>query len=154
MTMRRRISLSVLAAVTAGAASCNGAPTPLQPIVFQGPPDLVITDLRVGEGDTLAAGQTATVHYSLWLYDPAGTDSKGTLVQNTRQTSAALTGVQIPIASGEVIEGWVQGMPGMKVGGLRRLIIPPSLGFGAVGSGPIPPNAWLVFDVELLGIAD
>jgi FKBP-type peptidyl-prolyl cis-trans isomerase FkpA len=112
--------------------------------VFVGPANLVVTDVRVG--------QRATVHYALWIYDPSGTESKGTLIEDSRLTSAANTGVTIPIVSGTVIQGWVEGLPGMNVGGLRRLIIPPSLAYGSNGNGSIPPNAWIVFDVDLLAI--
>lgn len=132
------------------AAGCNGE-GPTSPITFVGPPNLVVTDLRVGEGATLALGQTARVHYTLWLFDPRGGDSKGTLIEDSR-LGGGLTGVPIPITAGTVIQGWVDGMPGMKVGGLRRLVIPPSLAFGTTGSQQIPPNSWLIFDIELIGI--
>ena len=154
MTIGTRISRGLVAAcVAATAASCT-ADSPTTPIVFVGPANLVVTDLRVGDGATLAVGQQATVHYGLWLYDPSGTDSKGTFVQDSRLTASATSGFQIRIATGSVIEGWVQGLPGMKVGGQRRLIIPPSLAYGSTGNSSIPPNAWLVFDVDLLAVAN
>jgi FKBP-type peptidyl-prolyl cis-trans isomerase len=155
MTMLKRISRGLLAAcLAAGAASCTGSDTPTSPVVFVGPPNLVVTDVRVGTGAVLAVGQTATVHYGLWLYDPSGNDSKGVFLQDSRLTASAITGFKIKIAAGEVIQGWVDGLPGMRVGGLRRLIIPPSLAYGSTGNGQIPPNAWLVFDVDLLGVDD
>ncbi|MEX2271742.1 MAG: FKBP-type peptidyl-prolyl cis-trans isomerase [Vicinamibacterales bacterium] len=143
----RTISLALLALV----AGCN-TEGPTTPITFVGPASLVITDLRTGAGETLAQGQQATVHYALWLYDPRNTDSKGTLLEDSRQLGSASQGFTIRIATDAVIEGWVQGLPGMKVGGLRRLVIPPSLAFGDTGSQGIPPNAWLVFDVDLLAV--
>jgi FKBP-type peptidyl-prolyl cis-trans isomerase FkpA len=132
-------------------AGCN-TEGPMTPIVFVGPANLVVTDVRVGQGATLAVGQRATVHYGLWLYNPGGAESKGTLIEDSRLTGAAATGVTIPIVAGTVIQGWVEGLPGMNIGGLRRLIIPPSLAYGPNGNGGIPPNAWLVFDVDLLAI--
>jgi len=137
----RLVSVLVLAA---GVAACDsGADSPTQPPVFVGPAELQITDVRVGTGATLAAGQVITANYALWLYDPAGTDFKG----------ASRGGGQLPptpLNTNNLIAGWVQGLPGMKVGGIRRLIIPPSLAYGSTGQGTIPPNAWLVFEVELL----
>jgi FKBP-type peptidyl-prolyl cis-trans isomerase len=131
-------------------AGCNSE-APTSPITFVGPANLVVTDLRVGNGATLALGQTARVHYGLWLFDPHGADSKGTMIQDSR-VGGGPTGVPIRIAADAVILGWVEGMPGMNVGGLRRLVIPPSLAFGPNGNASIPPNAWLIFDIELLGI--
>ena len=144
--------LAALAVIAASAISCSNEPSPMTPIVFVGPPNLVSTDLRIGTGATIAAGQTAIVHYGLWLYDPAGTDNKGTFIEDSRLTAAATTGVTVRLLSSSVIAGWVQGVPGMRVGGARRLIIPPSLAYGSTGSGPIPPNAWIVFDIDLLNI--
>jgi len=136
---------ALLIVLSAGVlAGCKDSPT--SPIVFVGPPNLVITDLQVGTGATVAVGQTVDVQYSLWLYDPTGTDFKGTSIESGRTT--------LRIATGAVIQGWVDGVPGMKVGGIRRLIIPPSLAYGSTGSGPIPPNAWTVFDIQLFGVTN
>jgi len=155
MITLKQISRGLLAVcLAAGAMSCTGSDSPTSPVVFVGPANLVVTDVRVGDGAVLAVGQTATVHYGLWLYDPSGNDLKGTFMQDSRLTSSAITGFQIKIATGSVIQGWVDGLPGMRVGGLRRLIIPPSLAYGSTGNGQIPPNAWLVFDVDLLAVAD
>src|SRR5688500_10351021 len=147
MTMLKRFSRG-LAVVLAGASavSCNSTDSPTQSIAFVGPAIMVVTDVRVGTGAVVGAGQKVDVQYSLWLYDPRGTDSKGTAVQTGRAT--------LTLAAGSVIEGFVPGIPGARVGGLRRLIIPPSLGYGTTGSadGSIPPNAWTVFDVDVLAI--
>lgn len=138
------VQLVAVLALAAGVAACDsGADSPTQPPVFVGPAELQITDVRVGTGATLVAGQVITANYALWLYDPAGVDLKGTQLQAGQVTARALT-------TANLIPGWVQGLPGMKVGGIRRLIIPPSLAYGSTGQGSIPPNAWLVFDVELL----
>jgi len=143
----RTSRLAALLIAAAAVASCGNSGTPTSPIAFIGPDNLVVTDLTAGSGATVAAGQRVDIVYSLWLYDPRAAESKGTrIVQSSR--------AQITLTSGTVIEGFVQGVPGMKVGGLRRLIIPPSLGYGTTGSsdGAIPPNAWTVFDVQMVAI--
>jgi FKBP-type peptidyl-prolyl cis-trans isomerase len=134
-------------------AGCN-TEGPTTPITFVGPAALVVTDVRLGQGTALSVGQRATVHYALWLYDPRATESKGTLLEDSRQIAAGVQGFTIRIATGSVIQGWVEGLPGMRIGGVRRLIIPPSLAYGATGNQAIPPNAWVVFDVELLAVTD
>ena len=146
--MKTGIVVRVLALMmlVAGVAACDsGTDSPTQPPVFVGPAELQIVDLRAGTGATVMAGQRINVAYGLWLYDPTGTDSKGTQIPSTSP-------LVVTLSSGSIIEGWVRGVPGMKVGGIRRLIVPPSLGYGASGTGPIPGNAWLVFDIEVLAI--
>ena len=104
------------------------------------------TDLTVGTGATATAGRTVSVNYTGWLYDASKTDNKG-----TQFDSSTGRGVfTFVLGAGQVISGWDQGVVGMKVGGKRRLIIPPSLGYGAAGVGPIPGNATLVFDIDLI----
>jgi FKBP-type peptidyl-prolyl cis-trans isomerase len=105
--------------------------------------------LTVKEGDESAqvgaAGDTFTVHYTGWL-------PSGQLFDTSKQPGREPFSVQIP---GGVIAGWNEGLLGMRVGETRRLFIPPSLGYGERGAGGvIPPNSWLVFDVELLGLGD
>jgi FKBP-type peptidyl-prolyl cis-trans isomerase FkpA len=102
------------------------------------------TDLRVGTGAEAVAGRTLLVGYTLWLYDPGQPENKGRQIEANQ--------FSFPLGAGRVIRGWDQGLVGMRVGGLRRLVIPPDLAYGANGSGPIPPNATLVFDVELLAL--
>ncbi len=140
----RIVRLLTLVVLAAGAAAC-GSGSPTAPPVFVGPAELQVTDLTIGTGATLVAGQTITANYSLWLYDPSGTDLKGTAI-----ASGGLPAT--PLTTSNLIAGWVQGLPGMKVGGTRRLLIPPSLAYGSAGSndGRIPANAWLVFDIQLL----
>ena len=105
------------------------------------------TDIRVGTGAEAVNGRRLTVNYSLWLYDPAGVEQKGQLMQ-----VGPAGGFPFTLGVGGVIRGWDIGVIGMKVGGVRRLIIPPDLAYGASGRDTIPPNATLVFDIELLSV--
>jgi FKBP-type peptidyl-prolyl cis-trans isomerase FkpA len=111
----------------------------------QSPTGLVIEDLTVGTGKTAAAGQKVTVHYTGWLTNGKKFDSS-----KDRNDPFVFN-----LGAGQVIRGWDQGVQGMQVGGKRKLTIPPDLGYGARGAGGvIPPNATLVFEVELLESAD
>ena len=103
------------------------------------------TDLTVGTGAEAAVGTTATVQYGLWLYSDTGVDHKGSQIQGSQ--------LSFVVGGGTLIKGFDMGVTGMKVGGTRRIIVPPSLAYGATGNsdGSIPPNAALVFDV-LLGL--
>jgi len=107
-------------------------------------------DHAAGDGAEATAGQTVTVHYTGWLFDDAAADNKGRKFDSSRDRSDPFV---FPLGAGRVIAGWDQGVGGMKVGGQRTLIIPPEMGYGARGAGGvIPPNATLVFDVELLAV--
>jgi FKBP-type peptidyl-prolyl cis-trans isomerase FkpA len=106
------------------------------------------TDLTVGTGATASAGRIVSVNYTGWLYDSSKTDSKGTQFDSSVGRGA----FSFVLGAGQVIAGWDQGVAGMRVGGKRRLIIPPSLGYGSATVGPIPGNSTLVFEVELLGV--
>ncbi|MDO8795701.1 MAG: FKBP-type peptidyl-prolyl cis-trans isomerase [Vicinamibacterales bacterium] len=104
------------------------------------------TDLVVGSGAVAATGNRVTVAYTGWLYDTSRPDGKGTSFD-------ASTSFGFTIGAGQVIAGWDQGVPGMRVGGLRRLILPPNLAYGSRSPGAgIPPNATLVFDITLNSI--
>ena len=105
------------------------------------------TDLVVGTGATANAGNRVTVAYTGWLFDSSQPNSKG----RQFDSSPSFT---FTVGTGQVIKGWDQGVPGMRVGGQRRLIIPPDLGYGSAGAGGglIPPNAALVFDITLISI--
>ena len=108
-------------------------------------------DHKIGTGAEAVAGKTVSVHYTGWLFDEAAPDQKGKKFDSSRDRGDPFG---FPLGGGRVIAGWDQGVAGMKVGGQRTLIIPPELGYGARGAGGvIPPNATLVFDVELLGVA-
>ena len=108
------------------------------------PSGLVIEDVTVGEGVAAATGQKVTVHYTGWL-------TNGTQFDSSKDRNDPFV---FPLGGGRVIKGWDEGVQGMKVGGKRKLTIPPALGYGARGAGgAIPPNATLVFEVELLGVA-
>jgi FKBP-type peptidyl-prolyl cis-trans isomerase FkpA len=111
---------------------------------------LIIDDVVVGNGDVAAAGQQVTVHYTGWLTDAKG-DMKGRKFDSSKDRNDPFV---FPLGGGQVIKGWDEGVQGMKVGGTRKLTIPPGLGYGARGAGGvIPPNATLLFEVELLGVA-
>ena len=106
------------------------------------------SDLLVGTGTEATNGKVLTVNYTGWLFDPTKTEFKGLQFE----TSVGATPFSFTLGIGQVIPGWDQGIPGMKVGGLRRLVIPSDLAYGSIRSGPIPPYATLVFEVELLGV--
>jgi len=111
---------------------------------------LMKTDDVTGSGHEAVAGRNVTVHYTGWLYDEATTDHKGRKFDSSRDGGKPFT---FRLGKGQVIRGWDEGVAGMKVGGRRTLTIPPDYGYGAQGSGGvIPPNATLVFDVELLDV--
>ena len=104
-------------------------------------------DAKIGTGATAKIGQTAAVHYTGWLYNNC---EKGKKFDSSRDRGQPF---EFPLGQGQVIKGWDEGVEGMKVGGKRTLVIPPELGYGARGAGGvIPPNAWLIFDVELVGV--
>jgi len=104
---------------------------------------LVYEDIKVGKGAEAKAGDTVTVHYTGWL-------TNGTKFDSSKDRNEPFV---FHLGAGGVIPGWDEGVQGMKVGGVRKLTIPPQLGYGASGAGGvIPPNATLVFEVELLGV--
>jgi FKBP-type peptidyl-prolyl cis-trans isomerase len=107
-------------------------------------------DGKVGGGSEATAGKQVTVHYTGWLYDTGKGDHKGRKFDSSRDRNEPFT---FRLGAGQVIRGWDEGVAGMKVGGSRTLTIPPEMGYGARGAGGvIPPNAALVFDVELLDV--
>lgn len=109
-----------------------------------------MTDIKTGSGNPIKSGQTAVVHYTGWLYVEDAADNKGKKFDSSRERNEPF---RFRVGGGNVIKGWDQGVAGMAVGGQRRLVIPPALGYGQRGAGGvIPPGATLLFDIELLGI--
>jgi peptidylprolyl isomerase len=108
------------------------------------PTGLYVQDVVMGEGARADSGDIVTVHYTGWL-------PQGTKFDSSRDSGEPF---EVAIGYGRVIDGWDQGIVGMHVGGQRRLVIPPSMGYGEGGMGPIPGNSTLVFDVELLDVVD
>ncbi len=128
-----------------GAETTTAPAKPTAPIS-----SLTSTDVKVGDGAEAKTGQTVSVHYTGWLYDPKAADQHGTQFDSSRTRGTAF---KFPLGAGRVIQGWDKGVAGMKVGGQRTLIIPPEMAYGPRGAGGvIPANATLVFDVELMGV--
>lgn len=138
---------AALAATFAWAAIAFAATVPATAEEMTTASGLKIIDTEVGAGATPATGQTCVMHYTGWLYENGQ--------KTTKFDSSVDRGepFEFPIGTGRVIKGWDEGVATMKVGGKRTLIIPPELGYGASGAGGvIPPNATLIFDVELLDV--
>lgn len=110
--------------------------------------ELKMIDHVVGNGASAANGRILTVHYTGWLYSPKADKQHGAQFDSSIGESP----FTFQLGAGKVIKGWDQGLVGMKVGGKRTLIIPAALGYGERGAGPIPPNANLIFDVELIDV--
>lgn len=141
----RSVKLVLSLALLAFSVACGDSPTaPPAPLDVS----FSTTDLTVGTGTEARAGQTVRVFYTGWVYSTTATDNKGSQF-DTNTT----TGLPFTIGAGQVIAGFEQGVIGMKVGGKRRIVIPPSLGYGATGNGPVPGNAHIIFEVELLSVA-
>lgn len=132
-------AFSVLALISA----CGETPTaPSQFAAFSQ------ADLRVGTGAEAVNNSTLSTNYTLWLYSASAAENKGTRIES----SVGGTPFSFVLGTSQVIAGMNQGVAGMRVGGLRRIVIPPSLGYGQNRSGIIPPNATLLFEVELLDV--
>jgi FKBP-type peptidyl-prolyl cis-trans isomerase FkpA len=151
------LSVVALAALVTGLAGTVSAQTTPPPSSTQGiskldamPTELKKIDVKQGIGKEAISGKPVIVHYTGWLYDTSKPDSKGAKFDSSRDR-------QVPfgffLGGGKVIKGWDEGVVGMKEGGQRTLIIPPSYGYGERGAGGvIPPNATLIFDVELIEV--
>jgi FKBP-type peptidyl-prolyl cis-trans isomerase FkpA len=112
--------------------------------------ELQMVDTKVGTGAEAVAGRVVSVHYTGWLFDATKGDKRGGKFDSSKDRNEPF---EFPLGGGQVIAGWDKGFAGMKVGGTRVLTIPPDMGYGAGGAGGvIPPNATLVFEVELLGV--
>lgn len=138
----RAFFLAVVVSMAGCGDSNNGTPTAPPPVNVP----FTATDLRVGTGAEAVAGRPITVTYTGWLYDANAPDNKG-------QQFDAAQNFQFTLGVGQVIAGWDQGFNGMRAGGLRRLVIPPEQAYGSQGAGDvIPPNATLVFDIDLVSV--
>jgi len=143
-----RAASAVVIAALAGApvfliTGCASPSAPSTPVEF------TVIDLRVGSGPAASTGSTVSVNYVGWLYDGTNPDKKG------QEFDASKAGRPFVfwLGASQVIQGWEQGVVGMKVGGLRKLIVPSSLAYGRSGAGnTIPPNASLVFEIELVSV--
>ncbi len=142
-------------AAGSAAADKPAANAPVAPDTHAAPkppprPAYTRTDLQTGTGREAQKGKRLSVHYTGWLYDPARPDMKGRMFDSSRDRGP----FDFVVGAGDVIPGWDQGFDGMKIGGRRRLIIPPALGYGVdgAGGGIIPPNATLIFEMELLDV--
>ena len=121
--------------------ACSNSPTNPSPVGFSQ------TDLRAGSGTEATVGKTLTVNYTGWLYDASKGDQKGLIFDASVSAPFSFT-----LGAGQTIPGWDQGLVGLRVGGLRRLVIPPSLAYGGVRVSAIPPYSTLIFEVELLDV--
>lgn len=141
--LRRMMGILTCAALAAGVQGCSDPPIgPSSRAPFSQ------TELTVGTGTPAAPGNALTVNYTGWLYDASKPDAKGLQFDS----SAGRDPFTFTLGAGGVIAGWDGGLEGMKVGGVRRLVIPPSLGYGASRNGPIPPFSTLVFDIALVSL--
>lgn len=147
------ILVGVAAALLAAACGNDAPSTARRPVDAAAAPitELQKIDVVKGAGEGISSGQQAVVHYTGWLYDPDAPEHKGKEFDSSRKNGRPFRFV---IGSGGVIKGWEEGVQGMQPGGQRQLIIPSSLGYGesGAGRGQIPPNATLLFDIELLAI--
>jgi FKBP-type peptidyl-prolyl cis-trans isomerase FkpA len=133
-------------ATSLAAAGCKSSSSPTQAYDIGA---LSKNDTVVGTGAESVVGKAATVHYTGWVYEPAAAGNKGKKFDSSVDRGQPFT---FTPGVSSVIQGWHQGVPGMRVGGKRTLLIPSSLGYGAVGSGDIPPGSAIVFDIELLSV--
>jgi len=150
--MMRRIGLLrwvLLAAFTVVLSGCSSSNTSTTPSADDsGITTLQITDVRLGTGADAVTGRTVVVNYTGWIWSNSAANHRGTQFD----TSIGKQPFTFVLGAGQVIRGWDQGVVGMKVGGLRTLTIPPSLAYGASGNQSIPPNATLIFDIDLLDV--
>lgn len=146
----KKIAIAAALAIASTAACAQTATPPAAASAPAEVKELVIRDLKEGTGATAATGKAVLVAYTGWLYDPRAPGQKGEMFDTSDKRGAPFGFV---VGAGRVIKGWDQGIPGMKEGGKRTLVIPPSLAYGEKGAGArIPPNATLLFEVELVKV--
>jgi len=151
--MKQLLSSCVIGlTLTLAVSGCDRAPAPAaaSASAVAAAPAVALQkiDTVVGTGKEAVAGMTAVVNYTGWLYLPTAPQQHGAQFD----TSVGRGPFNFQLGAGQVIQGWDEGVQGMKVGGKRTLIVPASMGYGAGGAGPIPPDANLIFDVELLDV--
>ena len=139
----RPFALASCLMLAAAVAGCSGD-TATSPI-----PNFAVTDLRAGTGAAAAAGNRISVRYTGWIYDATAADQKGLQFETNVGAENPLT---FTLGIGQVIAGWDEGIVNQRVGGLRRIVIPPAKAYGSFRNGPIPANAALVFEVELVAL--
>src|SRR5262245_19047264 len=152
--MMRALPALAMCVVAMLVSACGGkqeAAKPAAPAAAVAPPtELQKIDIQKGVGEGISQGQVAVVHYTGWLYDPTAAEQMGEKFDSSRYRGQPFS---FTIGHGDVVRGWDEGVQGMQPGGQRRLVIPPALGYGEVGAqNVIPPNATLVFEIELLKI--
>jgi len=147
--LKNLVFAAVLALAMLPAAAQTGGGSAPAPAEIK---ELVIKDTKIGEGKVAEKEKAVLVHYTGWLYDPKAPDQKG---KQFDSSVGRPTPFSFLIGRGKVIKGWDEGVPGMKKGGKRTLIIPPSMAYGERGAGGvIPPNATLLFEVELIDVVN
>lgn len=139
------VALSSLFLLLSATLGCSGSPP--------GVSELISTDLVVGDGKESVSGKSVSVHYTGWVYDPSKEDNRGVRFDSSRDRGLPFT---FTPGGGGVIEGWKRGVQGMRIGGVRELIIPADLAYGekVAAGGLIPANSALVFEIELLIVRD
>ena len=153
----KNVCASLAVAASAALLSAFAVPSAAQTPITQGnskldatPNDLQKIEVKQGTGTEATSGKAVVVHYTGWLYDTTKPNSHGAKFDSSRDRNEPFGFV---LGAGRVIKGWDDGVAGMKVGGQRTLVIPPQMGYGARGAGGvIPPNATLIFDVELVDV--
>jgi FKBP-type peptidyl-prolyl cis-trans isomerase len=140
------LAASLAAAQSTAPATVNPAASKLDAM----PTELTKTDVKQGTGAEAVTGRPVIVHYTGWIYDESKPDRKGAKFDSSQDRKVPFGFI---LGAGKVIRGWEEGVPGMKVGGQRTLVIPPQMAYGERGAGGvIPPNATLIFDVELIDV--
>jgi len=146
--MKKYLSVLLMALSIGMMSACGNEPDTTTPVTHPYVNELKIIDNVVGDGDKIINNHRVAVHYTGWIYDDAAADKKGKKFDSSYDRNRPFV---FSIGSKNVIDGWEKGLIGMKVGGKRTLIIPPTMAYGTKGAGSsVPANAALIFDIELL----